>query len=286
MDALQAQEDAWQDAIDARNKMYDDQLTQISKLTAAFSKGLDDRHSAEVEASNARISLIDSETNTQATLFSQGLKNNLDAEKALRAKATEEQLAEARKAAKEKKGIELAETYISFVQSYLKAGKDAKTATVEALAETEIVASVESAISGKFKDGVEDFRGKGTSTSDENIVAISDHESVATAQATMETKGLISSINKNGYDGAVDWAMKNIYAPNFAASLAHDAIGGNGNADYSLMLSLNTTIEKSIEKGFKKIKITNYEKNALGKIVQTEIENGMQDIYIHQGRVC
>lgn len=48
-----------------------------------------------------------------------------------------------------------------------------------------------------FKDGVIDYKGKGTGTSDENLVLISNRESIITAKATMKHKGLLQAINND-----------------------------------------------------------------------------------------
>lgn len=268
-----------------RRKELQDSLSNIRQITDAVSRGLDQRYRAEQDAADFRIDLIDSELQTQTTLFTEGLENNLDAQKALRAKATEEALALARKAEKEKRAIELSNTYISFVQSYLKEGKDAKTAATEALAQTLIVQGIVDAISGNYKDGVENLEGPGTETSDSIIARLSKGESVATAKATRENPGLITAINEDGYAGAVDWAMENIYKPNFSSVIASDESGGKANSDYALILQLNTTIEKSIERGFSKMKITTYSKDALGKILEEEMQNGISKKFIHHGPI-
>jgi len=284
--AWQDEEAALQDLSDARAKAYDDELTQINDISKAFEKGLDDRLSLQKDALKSQTDLIESEMTTQTTLFSQGLDNTLDYTKRAREEAVEQDLKLERKAAKQKKGAQLAEAYISFVQSYLKAGKDAKTATVEAFAETMIVEGVSTAISGKYKDGVENLDGPGNETSDSIVARLSKGESVATAKATRETAGLVTAINEDGFEGAVDWAMRNIYAPNITSSFASDAVGGNANADLSLMLDLNNRLEKSIERGFSKIKITNWEKNAIGKLVETETDAGTKRVTTHHGRIC
>lgn len=270
----------------ARKKALQDELDFTNRMISAIGKGLDGRTKAQEDALKTQTSLIDSELQIQTQLFAAGLDNTLEYEKRARAEATEEELKEQRKAAKEKKGIELAQTYIAFVQSYLKSGENSKSAATKALADTLVVEGIEDAIAGKFKDGVENFRGKGTGTSDSNIIGFSNGESVVTEDGTKQTNGLVTAINKDGYDGVVDWAMKNIYAPNFASSLVSDEIKGNSNADYNLMLSLNSTIETSIAKGFSKIKQTNWSEDALNRLVKTELSNGLQKTTIHHGRIC
>ena len=52
----------------------------------------------------------------------------------------------------------------------------------------------------EFKKGVIDFKGKGTETSDSNLVRISKGESVITAKATKENKPILEAINKNKFD--------------------------------------------------------------------------------------
>ena len=61
------------------------------------------------------------------------------------------------------------------------------------------VASINAAPLPSFKDGVIDFRGKGTTTSDENTVNISNRESVMTAKETAEFKPYLEGMRKGTF---------------------------------------------------------------------------------------
>ena len=58
------------------------------------------------------------------------------------------------------------------------------------------IAAIAAAPIPKFKKGVVDYKGKGSETSDENIVAISNRESIITAQGTKKAPNLLEEINK------------------------------------------------------------------------------------------
>lgn len=61
-----------------------------------------------------------------------------------------------------------------------------------------------------FKTGVVDFKGVGTGTSDENLVRISNRESIITAKGTAKHKGVLEAINKDKFDEYIS----NIYLKN------------------------------------------------------------------------
>lgn len=72
------------------------------------------------------------------------------------------------------------------------------TAPVLTAVVTGALSVAQSSISGSFKDGVINFRGKGTGTSDDNHVLISNGESVITARGTQRNKNFLEHINKGG----------------------------------------------------------------------------------------
>lgn len=99
---------------------------------------------------------------------------------------------------------------------------DTAAAIVQALAEGNAARAVSAAIVGAaqavivnetpipaFKEGVVGFKGKGTETSDENIVRISRNESVITAKGTRKHKPILEAINKDRLD---DYLI-NFYLP-------------------------------------------------------------------------
>jgi hypothetical protein len=58
------------------------------------------------------------------------------------------------------------------------------------------IASISGILAGAFAEGVIDFKGKGTGTSDSNIVAISSGESVITAKGTQNASKMLTMINE------------------------------------------------------------------------------------------
>lgn len=70
-------------------------------------------------------------------------------------------------------------------------------AALAALTGAAQIAVIASQPTPKFAKGVVNFKGKGTRTSDENLVLISDQESVITADATEHYSGLLKAMNKN-----------------------------------------------------------------------------------------
>lgn len=68
-----------------------------------------------------------------------------------------------------------------------------------ALGVTELAAALATPIPA-FKTGVVDFKGKGTGTSDDNLVRISNRESIITAKGTAKHKAALEAINKDRFD--------------------------------------------------------------------------------------
>lgn len=58
-------------------------------------------------------------------------------------------------------------------------------------------------IKGAFKDGVVDYKGAGTGTSDSNVVRISRGESVITAKATQQYKPMLEAMNKGNFNPSI-----------------------------------------------------------------------------------
>lgn len=89
----------------------------------------------------------------------------------------------------------------------------------------------------EFKKGVIDFKGKGTETSDSNLVRISKGESVITARATKENKPILEAINKNKFDDFIT----NVYLKQKKSDVAVSW------DDYRLLLELKKSTYTSKE---------------------------------------
>lgn len=85
------------------------------------------------------------------------------------------------------------------------------------------LATAEAAVAGAFKDGVARFKGKGTGTSDSNLVRISHGESVLTAKASADDVnfGFIKFANKTG-GNIIDYIKANTDLRNTIAHKVYD----------------------------------------------------------------
>lgn len=86
-----------------------------------------------------------------------------------------------------------------------------------ALGVTELAAALATPIPA-FKTGVVDFKGKGTGTSDDNLVRISNRESIITAKGTAKHKAALEAINKDRFDEYI----ANIYLKNAMKEKTND----------------------------------------------------------------
>lgn len=123
-----------------------------------------------------------------------------------------------KKAAKEKEAIELTSAYLNFLNAHIKEGaaqnppRNPGQAYILALKDTLLAKGIGKSLAGAFKDGVERFRGEGTTTSDSNLVLLSDQESVVTASGTNQNPGLVTAMNK-GKIAVENWFKETYFNP-------------------------------------------------------------------------
>lgn len=153
---------------------------------------------------DANISTLQNIAEKEQQLAEQGVQNNLN--------AIERQIVELeakkRDTAKKEQAIQLALSFLNAYASYAK--EDAKTALPKATRDVFVAKALSELIAGAFAEGVEGFQGKGTETSDSNLVLISKGESVITAEATKKYKGLATAMN----DGKVEQWFETRYVNN------------------------------------------------------------------------
>lgn len=281
--ALKEQDDTKKQAEALKKIKVDEELKTADEITTAIEKGLDRRNEAEMDALKIQGDQIESELSVQESLFKDGLDNTLAYDEKAKAENTEKELAQARKAAKEKKALELSHTYISFLQSFLKDGSNPENAAVKALASTLVSEGIADAIAGSAFDGVEDTGGKGTM--DEKggkLWIVHPNERIVPKAINDKLQGISNEDLGNMFDND----FNALYRLNFLASIPNDSIGGKGNVDMGTLMELNgKMIRDGIEKGFSKIQITNYDLNVYGKIVENKTSNGISKTYIHQSDV-
>ncbi len=192
-----------------RKKEVEDALKNAELIKNAYFEARQQEIEQEKEINNQKISELDRQIDQQFELLKDGQANTYDFLQRERAKALEEKAALEKKAQKEKEKEQLVEIYFEFVKQFA----DEPNSVLKALEKTAEAyggKAVAEAIAGSFAGGVEDFKGKGTGTSDSNIIRFSKGESVLTEKGTRETKGLATAINKKGKDGVMQWVYNYI----------------------------------------------------------------------------
>ena len=222
---------------------------------------------------NAEIKKQDEAVQRQQELAAQGLDNTLAYQEKkreeLQAKLEREKEAERRR----EEALQLAGAFLGSYQSRVDKGQETTAAMAGALADTLIAKAISSTIAGAFAGGVEDFQGKGTGTSDSNLIAFSHGESVVTAKATQQYSGLVTAMNK----GLVDDYVKQMILPDMDAPMK-----SNGNSFQSAAIVYTLTKElgelKQAIKNKQEIKV-NW--NAQGERVEEIVKDGMKTVIKH-----
>lgn len=186
-----------QDRIDELNK----QIAFAKSLTDKTFEEINKRKQAEIKAQDDIIEKRKDSVDRQFELAKNGQANTLAFEQEQLRKAEVEK----RKLAQEQEKREKRQVFFKALIANLDASKSPSD-TASAIGKSIAVAALADVIAGFFATGVENFKGKGTGTSDSNIVAISSGESVLTAKGTSKYKGLATAINNLE---AEKWFMKN-----------------------------------------------------------------------------
>jgi len=194
---------------DTNKKLKEVNRQALNELIDIGTKSINEAQNLVNQNFQKNIQNIDRQLNTlnnaiekERQLANQGVQTNLD--------AIEKQVAqlEAKKRAEEKRNqnAQLALAFVNSVASYAKI--EPKTAVQNAFKDIILAKALAAVIAGAFKEGVENFQGKGTETSDSNLVLISRGESVVTAKGTKQYKGLATAMN----EGKVEQWISNNYA--------------------------------------------------------------------------
>jgi hypothetical protein len=204
----------------------------------------------------------------QTRLAERGLKNQLAFEKE---KLAQTQLAQARQKEKEIREAKVMAYFNAFMEF---AKQDPDSAPFKALASIAIA----EAISGAFKDGVEGFKGKGTDTSDSNLVLLSNNESVITASGTRKHSGLATAMNE---DKVSEWFAENgsRLGVGFGEIQRH-GIGSESMAHLNELKSIQYEL-KQVREAIqnKKESVTYWDGH--GNMVNNVVENGMRTVITH-----
>lgn len=190
-------------------KTLDEEAKQRKKdfndSIALFNQLVNRKKQAEIDAQDDIIQKTEKNVDRQTQLAAAGLDNTLAYEKENLAKAELEK----RKLQEEQEKRLKRQNFYKAFGAYLenaKSNSDVSQAAFKALAQTVLADT----LAGAFAEGVENFQGEGTETSDSNIVLMSKGESMVRARAQKQVPGLVTALNKEGIAGAEKWFMENL----------------------------------------------------------------------------
>ena len=263
--------------LEDKKKLKADELAEERKVQQQVLQGIEQgtkRRSEIIQNGlNAEIKKQDEAVQRQQELAAKGLDNTLAYQEKkreeLQAKLEREKEAERRR----EEALQLAGAFLGSYQSRVDKGQETTAALAGALADTLIAKAISSTIAGAFAGGVEDFQGKGTGTSDSNLIAFSHGESVVTAKATQQYSGLVTAMNK----GLVDDYVKQMILPDMDAPMKSN---GNSFQSAAIIYTLNTKLE-SLEKAIKNKQEIKVNWNAQGERVEEIVKDGMKTVIKH-----
>lgn len=260
-----------------KKKLKADELAEERKVQQQVLQGIEQgtkRRSEIVQNGlNAEIKKQDEAVQRQQELAAKGLDNTLAYQEKkreeLQAKLEREREAER----KREEALQLAGAFLGSYQRRLDDKQKSPQALAGALADTLIAKAISSTIAGAFAEGVENFQGKGTGTSDSNLIAFSHGESVVTAKATQQYSGLVTAMNK----GLVDEYVKQMILPDMDAPKVVNA-GSFQSAAIVYTLTKELGELKQAIKNKQEIKV-NW--NAQGERVEEIVKDGMKTVIKH-----
>ena len=219
-DRLKAVEDVNDKIEDSDKKTAEKRLESAKKLIELTSEAFSDEIDKEEKEQDAAIKRREESVSLQQSRAEQGLENTLAFEKEQLAKAELERARTAEKRAKQEEALALAQAFLNAFAARSK--DDPDTAAAKALTDVILAKALSETIVGAFAEGVEDFKGEGTGTSDSNLIRFSHGESVVTAKGTKENKGLTTAMN-NGDVGS--WFANNMMLSPLSSEKNYDSFG-------------------------------------------------------------
>lgn len=238
------------EAEDLRKKREKEFRDDVARTTDLVINELNKRKDAEISNQESLIEKRKENITAQERLAEKGLANQL----AFEQKKLAEAEAEKAKLEKEKRRNEKIQAYFKAFSAYLE--ENPNTAAQKALVQV-LVAET---IAGAFKDGVIDFQGDGTGTSDSNIVRISHGESVIKADSTAKFKPVLEDINDGRFD---PWK----YVPDISNK---EVVIINQPYNDDLIKEM-----KEFNRNIKKVQTTNINWNSFGDIIAKTEENSV-----------
>lgn len=239
-----------------REEQFETAKEYLELTSEAFAEGVDKEEKEQDEAIKRREESV----SLQQSRAEQGLENTLAFEKEQLAKAELERARTAEKRAKQEEALALAQAFLNAFAA--RAKDDPDTAAARALTDVILAKALSETVAGAFAEGVEDFKGEGTGTSDSNLIRFSHGESVVTAKGTKENQGLVTAMN-NGDVGS--WFAGNMMLTPLSSEKNYDSFG-----------ILAQKID-SIEKAIRSRPTTQTNLDNMGNVLQSTYRNGIKN---------
>lgn len=247
-------------AAKAEAKQREEQLKVAKEYLELTSEAFSDEIDKEAKEQDDAIKRREESVALQQSRAEQGLENTLAFEKEQLAKAELERARTAEKRAKQEEALALAQAFLNAFAA--RAKDDPDTAAAKALTDVILAKALSETVAGAFAEGVEDFHGKGTGTSDSNLIKFSHGESVVTAKGTKDNQGLVTAMN-NGDVGS--WFANNMMLSPLSSEKNYDSFG-----------ILAQKIE-SIEKAIKNRPTSQTNLDNMGNVMQSTYRNGIKN---------
>lgn len=247
-------------AAKADAKQREEQLKTAEKYLDLTAEAFSDEVDKEAKEQDAAIKRREESVSLQQSRAEQGLENTLAFEKEQLAKAELERARLAEKRAKQEEALALAQAFLNAFAA--RAKDDPDTAAARALTDVILAKALSETVAGAFAEGVEDFHGKGTGTSDSNLIKFSHGESVVTAKGTKDNQGLVTAMN-SGDVGS--WFANNMMLSPLSSEKNYDSFG-----------ILAQKIE-SIEKAIKNRPTSQTNLDNMGNVMQSTYRNGIKN---------
>jgi len=235
-------------------------LETANKLIDATGEAFSDAFDEREKALDDEISRREEKVSLQQSRAEKGLENQLAFEKQQLAQAERERAELAEKRAKQEEAQALAQAFLNAFASRSK--DDPNTAAAKALSDVIIAKALSETVAGAFAEGVEDFQGEGTGTSDSNLIRFSHGESVVTAKGTKENQGLVTAMNNGDVGG---WFANNMVLTPLSKDKNYDTFG--------LLAEKIDSIEKTI----KNRPTTSTNLDNMGNVLQSTYRNGVKN---------
>lgn len=254
------------------------QIDQIKQITKVLEQAFDQRAALQKKYNEKQVSELDRQIEFQRQLAVNGQANTLAFLERERAKKVEEQMQNEKRQIRRHNRERIAEIFLEAIKAGLKEGGNGSFVSVTgkalafALGAEGIAAGI---VGGAFAEGVEDFKGKGTTKSDSNLIRFSNRESVVTADGTAENKGLVTAMNE-GKASVKEWFMDSSYMPTFSKEQSNTA-----NPLHKMVGAMIGEL-RDLKETVKQKKELHINRNMINELVIGEKENGLRKDYVQK----